>query len=164
MSQGQIEYLDEVPYLAKFGNSEKAKHHRFERIAMQGMTGANDKLRIVMSIVPAGYYLGNSCNYILPQENIATKALLAILNSKPINWFFRCFSTNSNVNGYEVDNFPLPFVDDKTQDDLVKLVDAISAKKSVSTLSNISQEEDAINKIVYGLYGLTKDQIKIIET
>ena len=24
--------------------------------------------------------------------------------------------------------------------------------------------EDAINKIVYGLYGLTKDQIKIIET
>ena len=99
MSQGQIEYLDEVPYLAKFGNSEKAKHHRFERIAMQGMTGANDKLRIVMSIVPAGYYLGNSCNYILPQENIATKALLAILNSKPINWFFRCFSTNSNVNG-----------------------------------------------------------------
>ena len=164
MSQGQIEYLDEVPYLAKFGNSEKAKHHRFERIAMQGMTGANDKLRIVMSIVPAGYYLGNSCNYILPQENIATKALLAILNSKPINWFFRCFSTNSNVNGYEVDNFPLPFVDDKTQDDLVKLVDAISAKKSVSTLSNISQEEDAINKIVYGLYGFSKDQIKIIET
>ena len=90
--------------------------------------------------------------------------MLAILNSKPINWFFRCFSTNSNVNGYEVDNFPLPFVDDKTQDDLVKLVDAISAKKSVSTLSNISQEEDAINKIVYGLYGFSKDQIKIIET
>ena len=106
MSQGQIEYLDETAYLSKFGNSEKAKHHKFERIAMQGMTGANDKLRIVMSIVPAGYYLGNSCNYILPQENIATKALLAILNSKPINWFFRCFSTNSNVNGYEVDNFP----------------------------------------------------------
>ena len=164
MSQGQIEYLDEVPYLAKFGNSEKSKHHRFERIAMQGMTGANDKLRIVMSIVPAGYYLGNSCNYILPQKNIATKALLAILNSKPINWFFRCFSTNSNVNGYEVDNLPLPFVDDKTQDDLVKLVDAIIDKKSVSTLSNISQEEDAINKIVYGLYDLSKKQIKIIET
>lgn len=163
MSQGQIEYLDETAYLSKFGNSEKAKHHKFERIAMQGMTGANDKLRIVMSIVPAGYYLGNSCNYILPQENIATKALLAILNSKPINWFFRCFSTNSNVNGYEVDNFPLPYVDNETQNYLVNLVDAISAKKAISIMTDISQEENAINKVVYKLYNLSDEQIKIIE-
>jgi hypothetical protein len=116
-----------------------------------------------MSIVPAGYYLGNSCNYILPQENIATKALLAILNSKPINWFFRCFSTNSNVNGYEVDNFPLPYVDNETQNYLVNLVDAISAKKAISIMTDISQEENAINKVVYKLYNLSDEQIKIIE-
>ena len=163
MSQGQVEYLDEAAYQAQFGNSGKAQHHKLERIAMQGMTGANDKLRIVMAIVPVGYYLGNSCNYVLTPEGVDIKALLALLNSKAINWFFRCFSTNSNVNGYEVDNFPLPFVNPEQQKTLSSLVDAIINKKEQSTLSDISDEENSINSLVYQLYGLTQDQIKIIE-
>lgn len=163
MSQGQIEYLDENSYLSKFGNSNKAQHHNVERIAMQGMTGANDKLRIVMCIVPAGYYLGNSCNYILPHKDIDIKALLAILNSKAINWFFRCFSTNSNVNGYEVDNFPIPFVDLDRQKQLSALVDSIEKKKALSVMSDISEEENKINDVVYSLFELSDKQIKIIE-
>ena len=46
----------------KDNSGEKTEHHKFERIAMQGMTGANDKNRIIMSIVPVGFYLANSCN------------------------------------------------------------------------------------------------------
>jgi hypothetical protein len=68
MSQGQIEYLNEIEYLKKCGNSEKASHHKQDRIVMQGMTGANDKIRLVMTIVPKGMYLGHSCKYILPSE------------------------------------------------------------------------------------------------
>ena len=60
MSQGQIEHLKEKEYLKKCGNSEKAHHHETERIVMQGMTGANDKIRLVMAIVPKGLYLGHS--------------------------------------------------------------------------------------------------------
>ena len=110
MSQGQIDYLDEDKYLLECGTTEKSTlHYKFERIAMQGMTGANDKIRLVMSIVPQGYYLANSCNYMLPLQAIDLYIVYwDFLNSKVINWFFRCFSTNSNVNGYEVDNFPIP--------------------------------------------------------
>jgi len=61
MSQGEIEYLNEKAYLED-NSGEKTEHHKFERIAMQGMTGANDKNRIIMSIVPVGFYLANSCN------------------------------------------------------------------------------------------------------
>lgn len=97
MSQGQIDYLEEDKYLLEYGDTEKSAHHKYERIAMQGMTGANDKIRLVMSIVPQGYYWANLCNYILPSHSIDLYCLLGFLNSKTINWFFRCFSTNSNV-------------------------------------------------------------------
>ena len=163
MSQGQIEYLDEKAYLSQFRKSEKAQHHNYERIAMQGMTGANDKLRLVMTIIPAGYYLGNSCNYILPQANIATKALLAILNSKAINWFFRCFSTNSNVNGYEVENFPIPYIDKSTQSTFVEKVSSILSTKALGCNKSTIEIEHEIDLLVYDLYGLTPEEIAIVE-
>ena len=58
---------------------------------------------------------------------------------------------------------PLPYVDNETQNYLVNLVDAISAKKAISIMTDVSQEENAINKVVYKLYNLSDEQIKIIE-
>ncbi len=161
MSQGQIEYLDEVAYLQDNSKSNKSQHHNFERIAMQGMTGANDKIRLVMSIVPQGYYLANSCNYVLPVKEMSIKSLLAILNSKSLNWFFRCFSTNSNVNGYEVDNFPIPQLSEMEDNALTKLATAIIDKKKQG--ADTSAEEAQIDNIVYHLYNLTYDEVLIVD-
>ncbi|WP_051523064.1 MULTISPECIES: N-6 DNA methylase [unclassified Prevotella] len=163
MSQGEIEYLDEKMYLRDYGNTEKSKHHNYQRIAMQGMTGANDKVRIVMALVPEGYYLANSCNYLSAPEGIDIYALLGILNSKLINWFFRCFSTNSNVNGYEIDNLPIPDIQDDVQLDLRKLVISVMENKKQNNYADTQDEESRIDEIVYKLYDLTKDEIKIIE-
>ena len=66
MSQGVIENVDDEKYIADFPKSEKALHHNYIRIAMQGMTGANDKIRLVSTLVPKGMYLAHSCNYIIP--------------------------------------------------------------------------------------------------
>ncbi len=163
MSQGEIEYLDEVKYLKDYGKSDKSKHHNYMRIAMQGMTGANDKIRIVMALVPEGYYLANSCNYLFAPNGLNIYALLGILNSKLINWFFRCFSTNSNVNGYEIDNLPIPTIDNATQLKLKELVTIIIKKKSINNHSDTSEEESMIDEIVYQLYKLSNDEIQIIE-
>ena len=163
MSQGEVEYLDESSYLLDCGNSEKSQHHNLERIAMQGMTGANDKIRLVMSIVPKGIYLANSCNYILPTDGISLKALLAILNSKAINWFFRCFSTNSNVNGYEVDNFPIPIVDTHIQSKLSILTDKISNYRKTGDILTALEFENEIDYIVFHLYNLTYDEVLVID-
>ena len=163
MSQGEVEYLDESSYLLDCGNSEKSQHHNLERIAMQGMTGANDKIRLVMSIVPKGIYLANSCNYILPTDGISLKALLAILNSKAINWFFRCFSTNSNVNGYEVDNFPIPIVDTHIQSKLSILTDKISNYRKNGDILTALEFENEIDYIVFHLYNLTYDEVLVID-
>ena len=163
MSQGEIEYLDEKNYMKEFGNSDKSQHHNHLRIAMQGMTGANDKVRIVMSIVPQGYYLANSCNYIFPPSDIDICALLGLLNSKLINWFFRCFSTNSNVNGYEIDNLPIPNISKGIQIKLRDLVASIIEKKKSDIYADTKSEESIIDDVVYQLYNLSSEERIIIE-
>ena len=163
MSQGEIEYLNENAYLFDFGTSEKANHHNNKRIAMQGMTGANDKVRIVMSIVPEGFYLANSCNYVFAPEGFDLEALLGILNSRLVNWFFRCFSTNSNVNGYEIDNLPIPYVSQEKQEAIKTKVLRIMQNKVLDYSANTSELESEIDRLVYQLYELTEEEIAVIE-
>jgi Alw26I/Eco31I/Esp3I family type II restriction m6 adenine DNA methyltransferase len=162
MSQGEIEYLDENAYLSDFGG-DKAYHHEYDRIAMQGMTGANDKVRIIMSIVPKGIYLANSCNYLLPSKEFPVNYLLALMNSKIINWYFRCFSTNSNVNGYEIESLPVPKTTVVQQQPIITLVDKILAAKKANPQADTSDLEHQIDQLVYKLYNLTPDEIAVIE-
>lgn len=163
MSQGIIEYVEESKYLFKFGSSEKAQHHTKPRIVMQGMTGANDKVRLVSTLVPSGYYLAHSCNYIISNDEIELVALLAILNSKAMNWYFRCFSTNSNVNSYEIENLPIPKLGRNEENLLHDLATNIIERKRRNPSVDISFEESLIDTIVYHLYDLTYDEVRIVD-
>ena len=162
MSQGEIEYLNENAYLED-NSGEKTEHHKFERVAMQGMTGANDKIRIIMSIVPVGFYLANSCNYLIPNVDLPTKYLVGLMNSKVINWFFRRFSTNSNVNGYEVESFPIPKATKQEKETIASKVDEILKIKGISVNADTKPIENEIDCIVYKLFGLSEEEISIVE-
>ena len=163
MSQGQIEYLQEKEYLNRYGNSEKAHHHDSERIVMQGMTGANDAIRLIMSIIPQGMYLGHSCKYIMPSEALPTHCLLGLFNSNLFNYFFRCFSTNSNVNGYEIEAIPICDIPNNTIDEMVELADQILSAKKANPQTNTTTLERKIDVLVYLLYGLTWDEVQVVE-
>ncbi|HOF17236.1 MAG TPA: Eco57I restriction-modification methylase domain-containing protein, partial [Bacteroidales bacterium] len=116
-SQGTIEYVDEPKYLKNYSKSKKSQHHNISRIALQGISGANDKIRIISTLIPENVYCANSCNYIIPiTENnvISTISLLGIFNSTLTNWIFRKSSTNSNVNCYEVNNLRIPDIKNKS--------------------------------------------------
>ncbi len=165
MSQGMIEFLDVNRINADFPNSDKIiQHHKKERIAMQGMTGANDKIRLIATLVPKGVYLANSCNYILSNdEKYDLKYVLGLFNSYLMNWYFRRFSTNSNVNGYEVDSLPLKGLSIAQQQPIIDLVDEILAAKKANPQADTTEQERKIDKLVYQLYGLTEQEIQIIE-
>ena len=162
VSQGSIEYLDKEKYAAE-NTSEKSTHHKIERIALQGMTGANDKIRIISTIVPKDIFLANSCNYIIPPKDVDIRYLLGIINSKLVNWYFRCFSTNSNVNGYEVDNLPIPLIAVDSQKQIALLVNQIIKSKEENIHNNTDDLEQQIDNLVYQFFRLTKEEIAIIE-
>lgn len=163
MSQGVIENVDDEKYIADFPKSEKALHHNYIRIAMQGMTGANDKIRLVSTLVPKGMYLAHSCNYIIPNSEVPLEYELGLLNSKLFNWFFRCFSTNSNVNSYEVENIPVVVGEKEQYQHIQDIVNQILSVKQSDPSTDTTALEDEIDFMVYKLYGLTYDEVLVVD-
>ena len=96
-------------------------------------------------------------------RKMRVKAENRMVTSKTLNWFFRCFSTNSNVNGYEVDNFPIPKLSSDIQSEISTLVKNIIRIKSSNCNADIFSMEKDIDKLVYQAYGLSIDDIKMIE-
>ena len=107
MSQGEIMFLDSEEY-RKSNSGARSTHYLQERVGMQGITGINEKKRLKMTLIPKGTFLANSVNYIIMPEGLKqNKIALLQLNSELHNYIFKLTSTNSNVNGYEVNNLPI---------------------------------------------------------
>jgi Alw26I/Eco31I/Esp3I family type II restriction m6 adenine DNA methyltransferase len=163
MSQGEIEYLDSDAFIRVKGKrkTSSAWHHKKCRIVLQGITGINERIRLKMTLLPPGQFCANSVNYILLNSNDINDYLfvLGVLNSKIANYVFKCFSTNSNVNGYEVDNLPIPKISIAYKQQIVSLV-----KKCLDAKGSDCEElENQIDQMVYKLYGLTDDDIAVVE-
>ena len=161
MSQGEIIYLEENKFLANV-SKERKEHLKKSRIVLQGITGVNENYRLKMTIAPRGIYCANSVNYLAFDKN-NNKLLLGVLNSALLNFVFSKFSTNSNVNGYEVDNLPISKDIDSfvSKEKLINLVDIILAKKEKD--EDTTTEELQIDQMVYNLYNLTPEEIAIVE-
>jgi hypothetical protein len=119
---------------------------------------------LISTIISENVFCANSCNYIiskLDNKTVSIYTLLGIFNSKLTNWIFRKTSTNSNVNCYEVNNLKIPLktnVFNKTLEQLVKeILDNKSEGKDSTSL------EKEIDNLVYKLYELTYDEVKVID-
>jgi len=161
ISQGELLYLKRKEYLANV-DTPRSAHHKSKRIMMQRITGVNESIRLKMTLVDAGAFCANSINYILPAEALlSVECLLGMLNSRLLNWFFAKLSTNSNVNTYEVNN--LPILVGENQKEIASGVKAILEAKHYDPTADTSKLEAEIDRFVYELYGLTEDEIKIVE-
>lgn len=100
-------------------------------------------------------------------NKVNLKALLGILNSKLIYvWLYHRGKRKGEI--LELFTSPLqqiPIILPANDDDsrMTALVDDIINIRSGNPKADISEQEEAINKIVYKLYGLSADEIKIIE-
>lgn len=125
-----------------------------------------------------GLYHNTKCYSFVFKEEIAEspKYLLALLNSKLL-WFFLTKTGYVLRGGYFVfkTNYLMPFpipkeLSEKDQKPFVSLIDSILAITSSSDYSDnaakqkeVQTLESRIDRMVYELYGLNKDEIKIIE-
>ena len=155
MSQGETFYLNQEA-LQRIKSIED-NLYKCSRIVMQGITGINEKTRLKMSMVDSSYCANsvNYCSLINPSRNYL---FLGLFNSKLLNYIFIQFSTNSNVNGYEVDNLPIVMSEGKEIDQLAQLV--LSGRKQGRDTQKLENE---IDRQVYHLYGLTYDEVLIVD-
>lgn len=160
ISQGEIEFIDESIF-SEIGSAKKIEDSKRRRIALQGLTGVNEKRRIKATLIEENIFLANSCNYLLEPENYQLLILLGWVNSKLVNFTFKARSTSSNVNGYEVDN--LPFMKSEKNEEIKSLSSEILELKKKDLNADTSQLERKIDEIIYELFELDKNEIKIIE-
>jgi len=115
----------------------------------------------------SGFYLQNT-SYILTGENL--KFLLAILNSKLITYAFLNFYQSGGIEGeitvQAMNEIPIPEItkDNKQAVNQIEtLVNEILMLKTTNKTTDITQQTSKIDTLVYQLYELTEDEIKLIE-
>jgi len=109
----------------------------------------------------------NSMNIINIREK--PEYVLGILNSRLTSWWFvhkfgkmqRATFPQFKVN--ELGDFPLPKNGAKHRDKIAKLVDQILAAKKRDPKVDTTVWEQEIDRLVYKLYGLTEEEIAIVE-
>ena len=133
-------------------------------LVCQQISGMSDKRRFNVAITKRDKCLfGNSVNKIALKNSIDPKYILAIINSRIIDWYFRKTSTNNHVNIYELEQLPIPKVTPKVEKSIINLISAIIAKKQYDPSANISDLECEIDMLVYELYGLTEEEVEVVE-
>lgn len=166
ISQGAIEFLSKSFIDIK---PKRAEASRVTRIALQGITGINERIRIKATIIPSNTFCANSVNYIdFTNCSYNYKYILALLNSRLLNFIFKKFSTNSNVNGYEVDRLPIYNIQNHEQiescvNEIFTLTNSEDYFANNMKQSKVQEISSKIDNIIYQLYGLTDGEIKIIE-
>ncbi len=148
-----------------------------EKILIRKITGK----ALIATYIPETSY----CNTLLfvlklKEKTYSYKSILAVLNSELIGWYFKNKFQINNDDTFpqimirDILKFPIPIINKKNDVELNKLVDQIlqlnqekaeaKLQTKISQIENkIDYFENRINEIVYQLYELTEDEIKIVE-
>ena len=102
------------------------------------------------------------------EKYISLKYLLALLNSKLLNFYYvtEHKSTKkvfSEIQARSVGELPIKHVSQNIQQGFISLVDKILISKEENPQADTSSLENEIDKKVYRLYGLTYDEVLIVD-
>lgn len=180
LSQGEREWLDEARFLSK--HSRRAVVDQ-RRIATQRITGVDERLRLVATMVEPPMYFADSTNSIVladPDSGYRLEYLLCLLNSTLYQWRFKLTSTNNNVGTNELDSMPIRTIDFSVRDDAdghdelaklgervlrlnVRLASAALPQERTALERRIEAAAREIDQQVYALFRLSAADANVIE-
>ncbi|MGN8457365.1 class I SAM-dependent DNA methyltransferase [Helicobacter pylori] len=118
-----------------------------------------------------GFFYAEATSFILTGEHL--RYLLGMLHSKLITFAFKTFYAGGGLgeSGYRykkafIERLPIPQITEKNQELARKITDGakqILALKEKDSKANTQKLEKEIDALVYQLYNLTDEEIKIIE-
>ena len=118
--------------------------------------------KLTFSIVDENVFFNNTAYFINSNSNY----LLSLLNSKLIDWYYRNISVQLGDKAVRmfsmyVEKIPIPEISKTEQQSFIDLVNQILTKKEQG--EDTTALENEIDQMVYGLYELTEEEIKIVE-
>jgi adenine-specific DNA-methyltransferase len=143
----------------------KADLDRVPKILVQGTRNPRLPVRIVATMDEQDVYGTQGLNFIVPRnDNTPIYYLLAVLNSRLINYLYATKLLNVAVKAEYLKDTPVPQARPEEERALSELAKRILAtKKSHGPSADTSAWEREIDERVYRLYGLTPDEIKLVE-
>jgi hypothetical protein len=101
-------------------------------------------------------------------KKMSLKYALALLNSQLLTFRYKSIGKQTGGGVYEyfangVGKLPIPKISQKAQQPFIEKVEKIIAAKKADTSTDASALEAEIDHMVYALYGLTKEEIALVE-
>jgi len=104
LSQGEKQWFDKDSFHAKTKGDKAIPSFR---IGVQRITGIDDRIRLIATLINRCVYFADSTNSIISDDPKKLYFLLSLLNSRLFNWRFKLTSTNNNVSTNELDHLPI---------------------------------------------------------
>lgn len=155
------------------GTKNPVIHTAKSKILIQAIRNLSLKRRIVATIDFEGYcFVGTVNGVVISDKRYDPKFVLGILNSTLLNTYFRNRFTTISLTGAFLGALPIKRISDiqsdealkEIHDNIVRLVSQIFTTRRTNPTADLHELESEIDKLVYRLYGLTKDEIKIVES
>ncbi|WP_229092536.1 Eco57I restriction-modification methylase domain-containing protein [Bacteroides finegoldii] len=149
-----FEILDNTAYYFEFEKSEKI---------IWGLTA--DKWAYALDTEQ--HYLPSNA-YILTSETIPIRFILGLLNSKLLHYYFRFIGVMTAGGAYTlkaatIEALPIVIGTKEQQKEIVLKVESILNTKAKNKQADVSSTESEIDRLIYNLYGLSEDDVKIVE-
>jgi len=111
-------------------------------------------------------YFAEATTFLMTGQNL--KFLLAVLNSKVSEWYFNLIGTTTGMGTnrwkkYKIEMLPIKQPSDLQEKEIENLVNEILKTKKSYPNADTLNLENQIDQLVYKLYNLTEEEIKIVE-
>jgi len=172
-TKGWIMYdKDYVKKRGKLGRTLPAENFlSSEKILVVRTRNLSLERRVIATIDTDGGYNLNRLSNIIARTEYSILGLLGILNSSLFNWLFSTRFYDYEIKPVYLRNSPLADCNDKK---LISLVEQMISFHRILNAAKTPQEKErlerqidvtdkAIDALVYELYGLNEDEIKIVE-
>ncbi|EKN2978619.1 Eco57I restriction-modification methylase domain-containing protein [Campylobacter coli] len=179
LKQYLSQFLPRIEQSGEKGCRKKTSNKWFETQDNIAYYEEFEKEKIVWNRISSDlcFSYDNQKNFILDSmfsitfySNINLKYLIANLNSSISKFWIKnnAATLGDGIYGAKIyiEKLPIPKINSKNQklvDELINLVDEILKAKEQNKNANTQELENKINSLVYKLYNLTEEEIKIIE-
>lgn len=155
------EYID---YCDGIANPRHPKYFQGKRLLIREITNPS----IYAAITSEELYNDPAIIIVKDSDSYPLEVVLAILNSKLATFYHFNHSPKASKGAFpkilvqDIKDFPLPSLAEELKHKILINVESILKKKQ-NPQADTSVEENAIDQLVYQLYGLSREEIRIIE-
>lgn len=147
---------------------QRARYEKFGKLGFSKIIYQELSQGSSFALDEEGDFLMNNSAYYIHTRN-DDKYLLALLNSKLIEYIYsNYYCTKLGKTGVRwlaqnIINLPIVEAIGQNKDDINTIVNKILSQKKINSQADTSALESEIDRIVYELYGLTEEEIAIVE-